>query len=55
MWQIWQFGCYLERSVIVPGVSVCVSKGIVGLESWVNYSYLKAAMGSTRMARRAGM
>jgi hypothetical protein len=52
---MWQCGCYLERSVIVPVVSRCVSKGIVGLERWVNHSYLKATIGSTRVARRAGM
>jgi len=33
---------------------VTQSNGIVGLERRVSYSYLKATIGSARMARRAG-
>jgi len=47
-------GCYWDGAVPVPVVSNCVSKGFVGLRRWVNYSYLKATMGSTHIARRAG-
>jgi hypothetical protein len=39
----------------VPVFSGRGTKGIVGLKRWMNYSYLRATMGSTRMARRAGM
>jgi len=30
---MWQCGCYLERSVIVPVVSVCVSKRDCGIRT----------------------
>lgn len=41
------------------GQRLCVerdgAKGIVGLKRLVSYSYLKAIIGSTRIALRAGM
>src|SRR5262249_11478736 len=45
----------VEGNDMVPVVSGCVSKGIVGLERRVSHSYFKATMGSVRAARMAGM
>ena len=35
-------------------LSACVRKASVGLERRASYSYLRATIGSTRIARRAG-
>lgn len=45
----------LKRLETVPVVSACGSKGIVGLERRVSYPYLRGTIGSTFIARRAGM
>jgi len=52
--RVWECVCYGNRLMTVPVVSACVSKGIMELEDLVSYSYLKATIGSTRDARRAG-
>ena len=46
------FSFHRPETVLV--VSACVWKGIVGLKRWVNYSYLKATIGSIFVALRAG-
>jgi hypothetical protein len=43
--------CHRDRR---SGYQYCGTNGIVELEGGVSYSYLKATMGSTRIARRAG-
>lgn len=46
--------CYRNQLTTVPIISGGASKGIVGLKRWVNYSYLKAIIGSIFIARLAG-
>lgn len=47
--------CHRNAGPNVAIISKGVLKRIVGLKRGVSHSYLKAIIGSTRMARSAGM